>query len=49
MLGEEKGRLDKASPVVRKDLQRHINFLEQSIATLNQEFNRTVQSSVAWR
>jgi transposase len=49
MLVAEKGRFEKASAVIRKDLQRHINFLEQSIATVNQEFNRTVQSSVAWR
>jgi transposase len=49
MLAAEKSRFEKAPLVIRKDLQRHINFLEQSIATVNQDFNRTVQSSVAWR
>jgi len=48
MLTLEKSRLVDASPVLRKDMQRHIHFLEQSISTLNQEFSRTVRSSSAW-
>ncbi|PYS36111.1 MAG: hypothetical protein DMG14_25440 [Acidobacteria bacterium] len=49
MLLLERSRLAEAVGVVRKDLQRHVNFLEQSISTLNQEFNRTVRLSAAWR
>ena len=49
MLLLERIRLTKGPTALRKDIQRHITFLEQSIETLNQEFNRTVRSSVAWR
>src|SRR3989442_637258 len=49
MLLLEKNRLAGASAVLRRDLVRHITFLEQTIATLNQEFNRTVRFSAAWR
>ena len=49
MLLLERDRLPKAPAVLRRDMLRHINFLEQSIATLNQEFNRTVRFSAAWR
>jgi transposase len=49
MLLMEKARLEAASDVLRKDLQRHIGFLEQSLTSLNQEFSRTVRFSAAWR
>ena len=49
MLLLERSRLREGPPGLRKDIQRHITFLEQSIDTLGQEFNRTVRSSVAWR
>jgi hypothetical protein len=49
MLLLERSNLAEAPGCLRADIQRHINFLEQSIATLNQEFNRTVRSSAAWR
>lgn len=49
MLQLEKSRLDRASSVLRKDMQRHITFLEQSINALNQEFSREVRLSAAWR
>src|SRR5437879_6301650 len=49
MLFLERSYLAKAPPSLRNDIQRHIHFLEQSIATLNQEFNRAVRSSAAWR
>jgi transposase len=45
----ERNRLSQASAILRKDLQRHIGFLEQSIGMLSQEFNRTVRLSAAWR
>jgi transposase len=49
MLLLEKSRLIEASPSVRRDIQRHLDFLEQSIATLSKDFNHTVRSSIAWR
>jgi transposase len=49
MLLLERSRLAGTAGVVRKDVQRHIGFLEQSISALNQEFNRTVRLSAAWR
>jgi transposase len=49
MLQLEKSRLAEAPEVWRKDMQRHITFLEQSILALNQEFSRTVRASAAWR
>jgi hypothetical protein len=48
MLLLERSRLDGASPVLRKDMQRHITFLEQSISALNQEFRREVRLSAVW-
>jgi transposase len=49
MLVLEKKYLTMTAPELRNDIQRHINYLEQSISALNQEFNRTVRSSAAWR
>ena len=44
----EKRHLVDAPSTVRIDIVRHIGFLEQNLTALNQEFNRTVRSSVAW-
>jgi transposase len=49
MLSIERERLGRASSVVRKDLQRHIDFLEKDVMLLDQEFSRTVRLSSAWR
>jgi len=49
MLFLEKNRLENAAAVLRKDLLRHITFLDQSIMLVNQEFSRTVRFSSAWR
>jgi transposase len=49
MLYFEKRYLVDAPSTLRIDILRHISFLEQSVATLNQEFNRTIRSSVAWQ
>ena len=49
MLLLERGRLPEYQTGLRRDIQRHITFLEQSVDTLSQEFNRTVRSSAAWR
>ena len=48
MLILERNRLAGATEVLRKDMLRHITFLEQSISTLNQEFSRAVRFSAAW-
>lgn len=49
MLLLERGYLTAATPALRNDIQRHIDYLEQNITLLNQKFNRTVRSSAAWR
>jgi transposase len=49
MLNLERKRLTNATEILRKDLLRHITFLEQSVAMLNQEFSRTVRASAVWR
>jgi transposase len=49
MLQLERDRSTHASGILRKDLQRHIDFLEKSSSELNLEFNRTVRFSAAWR
>jgi transposase len=49
MLLLERRHLSEVPLSLRNDVQRHITFLEQSLATLTQEFNRTVRSSAAWR
>jgi transposase len=48
MLILERTRLAEAPEILRKDMLRHITFLEQSISTMNQEFNRSVRYSTAW-
>jgi transposase len=50
MLLAERENLQAASPPgLKNEIQRHIVFLEQNISSLNQEFNRNVRSSAAWR
>ena len=49
MLLLERRHLTTVTPCLGNDVQRHIDYLEQNIATLNQKFNRTVRSSAAWR
>jgi transposase len=49
MLLVERENLAASAPGLKSEVQRHIAFLEQSISYLNQEFNRTVRSSAAWR
>jgi transposase len=49
MLHIEKANWAAAPADLRKDIQRHIYFLEQNISSLNQEFNRAVRASAAWR
>ena len=49
MLLLERKHLAASTPCLKDDIQRHIDYLEKNIATLNQKFNRTVRSSAAWR
>lgn len=49
MLLLERSYLATAPPALRNDIQRHINFLEQGIGSLNHEFNRIVRASAVWR
>jgi transposase len=49
MLILERRSLAEVPLSLRSDVQRHITFLEQSVAALTQDFNRTVRSSAAWR
>ena len=49
ILDLERARLAQAASVLRKDMQRHITFLEQNVTAINQEFSRTVRFSAAWR
>ncbi|HEY2380735.1 MAG TPA: transposase [Terriglobia bacterium] len=49
MLLLEREHLTGTDPCLKNDVQRHIDYLEQNIAVLNQKFNRTVLSSPAWR
>ena len=43
----EREHLTETPPCLKSDIQRHIDFLEQNIASLNQRFNRAVLSSTA--
>ena len=49
MLLLEREHLTGTDACLKTDVQRHIDYLEQNIAVLNQKFNRTVLSSPAWR
>lgn len=49
MLLLEREHLTVTTPCLKNDIQRHIDFLEQNIASLNHKFNRAVRSSAAWR
>lgn len=45
----EKGRLAEGPPVVQKDLQAHIQYLEKSLITIDDQVNKTIRSSTVWR
>jgi transposase len=49
ILQVERNRLENAAATVQKGVQNHIFFLERSIAALDEEFNRAVRASAAWR
>ena len=49
ILQVERNRLENAAATDQKGVQNHIFFLERSITALDEEFNRAVRASAAWR
>lgn len=43
MLALEQRRLDSAPPVVQKDLQRHIQYLQRDLTSIDEQFSRAVR------
>lgn len=43
MLALEHGRLDSAPPVLQKDLQRHIQYLQKDLSSIDEQFSGTVR------
>src|SRR5262245_5936048 len=49
MMTAERNRLTHAIPSVRRDLIQHIRWLERRLRDVDQDLDRTVQSSPVWR
>ncbi len=49
MLTAEKNRLQSAPVWTRKDIQKHIRWLEKNLDELNQDLDRMVKESPIWR
>jgi len=49
MLTAEKNRLQSAPVWTRKDIQKHIQWLEKNLDTFNQDLDRMVKQSPIWR
>ena len=49
MLTAEKNRLQRAIPSVRRDIKRHIRWLEKSLANLDDELKEAIVKSPIWR
>ena len=49
MLTAEKNRLHRASPSVRRNIKRHINWLEKSLADIDDELKESIVKSPIWR
>ncbi len=49
MLTAEKNRLGRATSPIQSRLQSHIRWLEQELASLNQDLADTIQQSPLWR
>ena len=49
MLTAEKNRLQSAPVWVRKDIQKHIRWLQKNLDPLNQDLDRMVKESPIWR
>ena len=49
MLTAEKNRLQSAPVWTRKDIQKHIRWLEKNLDQLNQDLDRMVKESPIWR
>ena len=49
MLAAEKNRLKGTRKVMKKDVKRHITFLEKSIAKLEKDLQQAIKDSPIWR
>jgi transposase len=49
MVTLEKSRLEVAQAAVHRELQSHVRFLEKSLSSLEDQFNRTIRFSPIWR
>ncbi len=49
MLTAEKNRLHRASPSVSRNIKRHINWLEKSLADIDDELKESIVNSPIWR
>jgi transposase len=48
MIALERSRLGSSEPILEKELQNHIQFLEKSLAFVDMQFSRKVRVSPAW-
>jgi transposase len=49
MLVAEKNRLYSAPKPNRKNIQKHIQYLERTLADINKDINKTIKKSPTWR
>jgi|TARA_Y100000310_G_C20570470_1_gene757735 transposase len=49
MLAVEKNRLASAGRAMKKDVKRHITFLEKAIAQMDQDLQKMIKNSPTWR
>ena len=49
MITAEKNRLSSAAGLVRKDIQRHIAWLEKELRKLDEELSKRIRENPAWR
>ena len=49
MLSAEKNRLGSSRKLVRKDIQRHIGWLEARLGELDKDLSSTIRDSALWR
>jgi len=49
MIELERSRWSESVPIIRRDLRLHVQYLEKSLQTIEDEFNLTIRSSPIWR
>lgn len=49
MLSVEKNRLTSAAKAMKKDVKRHITFLEKAITQIDQDLRKMIKNSPIWR